>query len=160
MTSASASAHQAGSTAEQGAERAASSKTVEWLTRFGFVCYGVLHLLLAYLAVQIALGGGSQEGDQSGAFKKGAEQPFGKLVLIVMIVGLVGMAVWQALLAVVGHRNQRGKARAFERIASGARAVVYVVLAVTAGKVVAGAPASSAGSQQNATQGVMAKPAG
>jgi hypothetical protein len=160
MTSANASAHRAGSTAEQGAKRAARSKTIEWLTRFGFVCYGVLHLLLAYLALQIAFGGGGQEGDQSGAFKKVAEQPFGKLVLIVMIVGLAGMAVWQALLAAVGHRNQHGKARVFERIASGARAVIYVVLAVTAGKVVAGAPASSAGSQQNATQGVMAKPAG
>ncbi len=160
MTSANASAKRAGATAEQGAQRATHSKPVEWLTRFGFICYGVLHVLIAYLAVQIASGGASTEGDQSGAFKKVAEQPFGKVVLIVMVVGLAGLAIWQALLAAVGHRDQRGKARVFERIASGARVVVYLALAVTAAKVVAGAPASSAGSQQNATQGVMAKPAG
>lgn len=162
MTSAnaSASAKRAGASAEQGATRATNSKPVEWLTRFGFICYGVLHALIAYLAIQIAFGGASTEGSQSGAFKKVAEQPFGEVVLIVMVVGLAGLAIWQALLAAVGHRNQRGKARVFERVASGARAVIYVALAFTAGKVVAGAPASSAGSQQNATQGVMAKPAG
>jgi hypothetical protein len=160
MTSANASAKRAGATAEQGAERATNSKPVEWLTRFGFICYGVLHVLIAYLAVQIAFGGASNEGDQSGAFKKVAEQPFGEVVLIVMVVGLAGLAIWQALLAAVGHRDQHGKARVFERIGSGARVVIYVALAFTAGKVVAGAPASSAGSQQNATEGVMAKPAG
>jgi hypothetical protein len=159
-SAASASAKRAGASAEQGAQRATRSKPVEWLTRFGFICYGVLHILIAYLAVEIAFGGASTEGDQSGAFKKVAEQPFGKVVLIVMVVGLVGLAIWQALLAAVGHRDQRGKTRVFERIASGARVVVYLALAFTAGKVVAGAPASSAGSQQNATQGVMSKPAG
>ena len=160
MTSANASARRAGATTEQRAQRATRSKPVEWLTRFGFICYGVLHALIAYLAIEIAFGGASTEGDQSGAFKKVAEQPFGKVILIVMVVGLAGLAIWQALLAIVGHTDQRGKQRIFERIASGARAVIYAALAVTAGKVVAGAPASSAGSQQNATQGIMAKPAG
>jgi hypothetical protein len=89
-----------------------------------------------------------------------AEQPFGQFVLVVMIVGLAGMAIWQALLAAVGHRDQEGTSRVVERVASGARAVIYTVLAVTAGKVVAGAPASNAGQQQNATQGLMSKPAG
>jgi Domain of Unknown Function (DUF1206) len=159
-TGAKASAKRTGAKADQGAQRATHSKTVEWLTRFGFICYGVLHALIAYLALQIAFGGAGQEGDQSGAFKKLAEQPFGKVVLIVMVIGLAGLAIWQALLAAVGHRNQHGKALIAERVASGGRAVVYVALAVTAAKVVAGAPASSAGSQQHATQGVMAKPAG
>jgi hypothetical protein len=160
MTSANASAKRAGATAEHEAQRATHSKPVEWLTRFGFICYGVLHALIAYLAVEIAFGGSGAEGDQSGAFKKVAEQPFGKVLLIVMVVGLAALALWQALLAAVGHTDQRGKQRVFERLASAARAVIYAALAFTAGKVVAGAPASSAGSQQNATQGVMAKPAG
>src|SRR5262249_59000362 len=114
----------------------------------------------AYLAVRIAFGGASTEGDQSGAFKKVAEQPLGDVVLIIMVVGLAGLAIWQALLAAVGHRDQHGKARVAERLASAARFVIYLALAFTASKVVAGAPASSAGSQQNATHGVMAKPAG
>src|SRR5262249_56352382 len=75
MTSANASVKRAGATAEQGAQRATHSKPVEWLTRFGFICYGVLHVLIAYLAVRIAFGGASTECDQSGAFKNVAEQP-------------------------------------------------------------------------------------
>jgi hypothetical protein len=160
MTTANASAKRAGATADQGAQRAANSKPLEWLTRLGFICYGVLHMLLAYLVVQIAFGGGGKEGDQSGAFRTVAEQPFGKAVLVVMIIGLAAMAIWQALLAAVGHRNQEGRRRVFERIGSGARAVIYAALAVTAGKVVAGAPTSNAGQQQNATQGLLSKPAG
>jgi hypothetical protein len=50
--------------------------------------------------------------------------------------------------------------RVFERVASGFRAVIYAVLAVTAGKTLAGAPSSSAQKQQNATSGVMSHTAG
>src|SRR5690349_3520247 len=114
MTSANASARRAGSTAEHGAQRAANSKTLEWLTRFGFVCYGVLHLLLAYLVVQIAFGGGSQEGDQSGAFKKVAQQHATQGVMAkpagVWLVALAGVVV----LAVGAGMAWYGLKRKFE----------------------------------------------
>jgi hypothetical protein len=126
----------------------------------GFIGYGLLHLAVAWLAVQIALGHASNTGDQSGAFRTLAGQPFGRFILIFSIVGLSAMAIWQILLAAIGHREKYGASRAFERVASGARAVIYTALAFTAGKVVAGAPASSADQQQNATAGIMAKPAG
>jgi len=50
----------------------------------------------------------------------------------------------------------RGKERAFERAGSAVRVVIYGALAFTAGKVVVGAPASSADQQQQATAGVLA----
>lgn len=130
------------------------------LTRVGFVGYGLLHLALAWVAAQIAFGQAGEEGDQSGAFHKLAGQPFGELLLWFVIVCLLALAVWQAILAAWGHRDSHGRARAFERVASAARVIVYCVLAWTAGKVVLGSPSSSAEQQQQATAGMMAKPAG
>ncbi|MFB9183988.1 DUF1206 domain-containing protein [Dactylosporangium sucinum] len=125
----------------------------------GFVGYGLLHLALAWVAAQIALGR-SAEGDQSGAFRTLAEQPFGELLLWFVIACLVALAIWQAVLAIWGHRDTQGKHRIAERVFSAARVIVYLVLAFTAGKVVTGAPQSSAQQQQQATAGLMAKPAG
>ncbi|WP_238008193.1 DUF1206 domain-containing protein [Dactylosporangium sp. AC04546] len=137
-----------------------SSPALRYLSRVGFVGYGLLHLALAWVAAQIALGRSGQEGDQSGAFRTLAGQPFGEVLLWFVIVCLVALAIWQAVLAVWGHRDTQGKERLAERVFSAARVVIYLALAFTAGKVVAGAPQSSAEQQQQATAGLMAKPAG
>jgi Domain of Unknown Function (DUF1206) len=146
--------------ARRAAVRAANSDVLEAPTRMGFIGYGLLHLALGWLAVQIAFGRSSDEGDQAGAFRSLASQPFGRILLIAIVVGLAAMTVWQLLLAAVGHRAEPGWHRTFERLASLGRAVFYAALAWTAGKVVAGASTSGAEQQQNATAGVMAQPAG
>jgi hypothetical protein len=147
-------------TARGTARRTADSRVLVGLTRMGFIGYGLLHLAIAWLAIQIAVGNSGQESDQSGALQTLAAQPFGKFLLVLIVIGLVAMAIWQLLLAAVGHRNKRGKARTFERVASGARTVVYAALAYTAGNVVVGTPTSSAQQQQKATAGIMAHTAG
>jgi hypothetical protein len=136
------------------------SKALEVVTRAGFLGYGIFHLAVGWLALQLALGHPTGESDQSGAFQLLAGQPFGRVLLVVIIIGLVAMAVWQLLLAAVGHREESGHRRTFERIASAGRAIVYGALAYTAAKVVAGAHPSSANQQQNATAGILAHPAG
>jgi hypothetical protein len=136
------------------------NELLKGLTRVGFIGYGLLHLALAWVAAQIALGQGGEEGDQSGAFQKLAHQPFGEVLLWFVIVCLVALAVWQAILAAWGHRESHGRERVFERLSSAARVIIYCVLAWTAGKVVVGAPSSSAQQQQQAAAGIMAKPAG
>jgi hypothetical protein len=146
--------------ARRTAGRARRSNVLEVLTRVGFIGYGLLHLAVAWLALQIALGHPSDEGDQSGAFRTLARQPFGRVILVVVIVGLAAMAIWQLLEAAIGHHDEHGASRTAERVASVARAIVYALLAFTAGKVVAGAPSSNASQQQNTTAGVLAHPAG
>ncbi|WP_432986553.1 DUF1206 domain-containing protein [Dactylosporangium sp. CA-233914] len=138
----------------------ASNDLLKYLTRVGFIGYGLLHLALAWVAAQIALGQGGQEGDQSGAFRELADQPFGSVLLWFVIVCLLALAVWQMILAIWGHRDVDGKERVVERLSGGARVVIYAALAWTAGKVVLGAPSSSAEQQQRATAGVMSAPAG
>jgi hypothetical protein len=147
-------------TARRTARRAARSGSLETLTRVGFVGYGLLHLAVAWLAIQIALGHPTGEGDQAGAFRYLADQPFGRFVLIVTVLGLAAMAVWQLLLAFIGHREEHGFSRTAERVASAARTVIYGALAWTAYEVVVGSPTSHAEQTQQATAGVMAHPAG
>ena len=146
--------------ARQTAQRAARSDVLEVLTRTGFVGYALFHLAVAWLSLQIALGHPAGEGDQSGAFQTLVAYPFGKALLIVVIVGLAAMALWQLLLAAVGHQAEQGHARTFERLVSAGRTIIYGALAWTAGQVVLGAPPSSAGQQQTATAGILAQPAG
>jgi hypothetical protein len=147
-------------TVANSAGRLARSRTLETLTRVGFVGYGLLHLAVAWLAIQLVVGHQGGETDQSGAFATLAAQPFGRFLLIVVVVGLAAMAAWQALLAAVGHKAEHGKSRAFERIASLFRAVTYAFLGWTALRVVLGTPTSSAQQQQQTTAGVLAHPAG
>src|SRR3954452_13850832 len=77
------------------AGRAGASDALENLARVGLIAYGVVHLLIAWLALQLAWGGGGGSADQSGAMATVASQPFGKGLLWVLAVGLIALAVWQ-----------------------------------------------------------------
>jgi len=143
------------SRAESTASRAANSNALESLTRAGFIGYGIVHLLFAWLALQIAFGKPATEGDQSGAMMKLAEQPLGKFLVAAIGIGLVAMAIWQLSEALIGHTDEQGKRRVFERIASAFRTIVYAYFAYTAWKVFQGKPASSADSQQKTTEGLL-----
>jgi hypothetical protein len=147
------------------ADRAGDSGGLENLARIGLVAYGVVHLLVAWLALQLAWGGGGGEADQSGAMATLAKSPVGKPLLWVIAVGLVALAVWQAAEALHArgavHGVGRQKKKALQTIVkSVARAVVYVVLAVTAFKFAIGSGKSSAQQQQQGTAGVFGWPGG
>jgi hypothetical protein len=129
-------------------------------TRAGLVGYGVLHAAVAWLAIQIALGRPAAEGAQSGAFRLLASAPLGRVLVWFVAVGLVAMAVWQLLEALVGYTDETGRRRTVDRLVSVARTVIYVALAWTAVQVMRGAPASSAAQQAKATGGALAAPGG
>ena len=76
------------------AEKVVQSRWVEWLVRFGYLVRGALYLLVGLIAIQVALGGrGSTEG-KTGALAEISAQPFGKILLICMAVGLAGYSLW------------------------------------------------------------------
>jgi hypothetical protein len=142
------------------ASRVARSDLLQWLTRAGFIGYGLIHVLVAWLALQIALGQSGAEGDQTGALNTLAAQSFGRLLVTAVAVGLAAMAVWQVLEAAIGHRDERGAMRGAERLTSVARAVVYAYLGLTAVKVLRGAKAGAADQQQQTTSDMMSQPDG
>src|ERR1043166_9063672 len=104
------------------ARRAARSGWLEFLTRTAFVGYGILHLAIAWLALEI-VGHKPARADQSGAFELLGRQPFGHVLLVVIAVGLGAMALWQLLMAITGA-YPAGHA-GFERVASIGRVLVY-----------------------------------
>ncbi|GAA2286658.1 DUF1206 domain-containing protein [Glycomyces scopariae] len=137
------------------ASRAANSKPLELLARGGFIAYGVIHLLFAWLALQVAFGESSGETDQSGALNTLAQQPAGEFLVICIIVGMVAMAVWQAFEAAIGESGPQDRAAMAERVISGCRTVLYLYFAYLGYKVVSGANASQSQSQQSTASSMM-----
>jgi hypothetical protein len=142
------------------AGRAARSRPLHRLARAGFLGYGLMHVLMGWLAVQITFGRSSTEGDQYGAFGLLNRNAVGRAVLVAVMVGLAAMAIWQAFAAAIGHRDREGMRRAVERVVSGCRTVVYGYLAWLAGKVVFGGASSSAGRQERTTAGALGSAGG
>jgi hypothetical protein len=137
------------------ASRAANSKPLEYLARGGFIAYGVIHLLFAWLIVQVEFANSSAETDQSGALQTIARQPGGKFAVVLIIIGMVALAIWQAFEAAIGESGPRDRSAMAERVVSGCRAVLYAYFAYLGYKVVSGAKASQGDSQQSTTTSMM-----
>jgi len=76
------------------ADRATDSDAFEYAARAGFAVSGLLHLLIAYIILQIAFGSGGN-ADQSGALATLAGQTGGTVILWVAAVGLVALGLWR-----------------------------------------------------------------
>ncbi|WP_138734139.1 DUF1206 domain-containing protein [Modestobacter excelsi] len=147
------------------ADRAGNSDALENLARVGLIALGIVHLLVAWLALQLAWGGGGGTADQSGAMATLASKPFGKGLLWVLAVGLIALALWQLAEVLRWTPRLRGSGDAKKKatgkiVKSVAKAVVYVFLAVTAIRFATGGGQSSGQQQQSAVAGVFSWPAG
>ncbi|MEA2532856.1 MAG: hypothetical protein QOJ93_667 [Actinomycetota bacterium] len=143
------------------AEQAGDSASLELVARAGLIAYGVVHLLIGWLAMQMAWSvSDGKSADISGALKTLADQPLGEILLSLVAVGLVALALWQASEAIWGYRNRAGAERVRRQLSSGATAVIYAGLGVSAASVALGSGSSSSQSQKQATSGVLAWPAG
>ncbi|TIC85473.1 DUF1206 domain-containing protein [Nocardioides sp. GY 10127] len=119
--------------------------------RVGMAAYGVVYVLVGWLALQLALGdGGGSTASSTGALHQLAEQPLGAALVWAVAVGLILLVVWQAGTAIWGYADEDGKERLAHRAKSAARAVVYAAIAVSAIQV---AVADSSGSGQKSGGG-------
>jgi hypothetical protein len=110
--------------------------------RVGYAVSGVLHLLIAWIALQIAWISSGKSADQSGALQTLAGSSLGRLTLWVAVLGFLALGVWQlasALAVRTGGESSRWavKAKGF------AKAVVYLALAWTSFSFAKGQPSSS-----------------
>jgi hypothetical protein len=91
---------------EEHGRRAAKTPWIEGLARLGYITRGVLYITVGLLAVGVALGLGGTPTDKEGAIAAiGAHAP-GKILLIIIAVGLAGYALWgfiRALLDPLGR---------------------------------------------------------
>ncbi|MEO3827204.1 DUF1206 domain-containing protein [Actinomadura sp. B10D3] len=106
-----------------GIKQAAGHPWFHHMSRVGLVARGALYLLIGWLALQVAFGGG-QEADRKGALQEVAEKPGGGVIVWLMAVGFAALALWQCAEAVYGRPVPDGD-KPTKRLASAARGVVY-----------------------------------
>jgi len=126
---------------------AQQSDWVDHAARIGLLAYGVVHLVVAWLALQLAFGDREGSASSQGAVHELAQQPFGEVLVWAVGLGMVLLALWQAIEAAFGHRQHDGKKRLWKRLASAGKAVVYVVIAISAIKTATGSSSKSSEKQ-------------
>lgn len=151
-----------GDKVEEGAR--AARPGIELLGRFGYAAKGVVYILVGTLAVQAAMGHqGGQTTDQTGALTKVASLPFGKLILGLLIVGLLGYALWRAVQGILDteHKGSELKGLLMRCLYVGIGGI-YVALALSAVQLLMGNSGGSGGSEkaQGWTAWLMQQPFG
>jgi hypothetical protein len=145
---------------QTGGEKVARSRGFEWLARSGFVARGLIYGIIGILAIKLAVGAGGKTTNQQGALKTIAHQPFGKVLLILVAIGLGGYALWRLLRALLGHGPEDSDSK-FERVAALGSGIVYAGLcAVAIGILLGSGSSGGSGNTQKTTAGVLGWPAG
>lgn len=135
------------------------SDALDHAVRPGLVAYGVVHLVLGWLALQLAFGDSEGSASSSGAVRTLAQQPFGLVLVWLVFLGMVLLVLWQLWEAVSGHRSQRGTTRARKRLTSLGKSVVYGYIGLSAITIATGS-GSSGGGTDSMTARVMEWPGG
>ncbi len=143
---------------DEARRRADESDWMDHAVRVGLVCYGLMHLILAWLALRLSFGDSGGSASSQGAMHQLAKNPLGLVTLYVVAVGFVALVVWQAMEALWGHREHEGGRRTRKRLMSAGKAGVYAALAGSAFKTATGS--SSGSGTDGITARVMSLPAG
>ena len=120
-------------------QQAHQSEWLDWAIRAGLVAYGVVHLMVGWLAAQLALGEKSESASNAGALHALAEQPMGGVLIWMIAVGMMLLVVWRLLEFAMGYQDETDDAKRWrKRLASLGKAILYGVLAWSAVKVAVG----------------------
>jgi hypothetical protein len=99
---------------------------IERLARLGYLSIGIVYIIAGLLAAA----GGSTRGPK-GAFTFIRHQPFGRVALAVIVIGLAGYALWRFIDGIADSEDRGSDAKAIAvRIGSVARGVVYAAIAI------------------------------
>ncbi len=99
--------------------RVVRHETLAWvpkLARAGYASKGVLYATIGILAALAAFGDGNgKTTDSKGALHWLYAQPFGQVLLVFVVVGLVGYAVWRFVQATIDPEHEGGDAKAIAK---------------------------------------------
>jgi len=122
------------------------SRAFELLSRGGFVARGLIYAIIGILALKLAL-------------HTVAHQPFGKLLLTLVAIGLAGYSLWRFIRAAIGH-GPEGSDSGFDRLAAAASGVAYGAMCFIAVKILLGSGSGGSTSPKKAASGIFGWPAG
>jgi len=154
MTDMSSKAQRAGSQAE-------NSEWFDKAIRAGLVAYGVVHLLIAWLALQLAFGESEGAASSKGAMQQLAEQPFGTTLLWLVAIGMLMLVLWKLLDAWKGHEDEDDdKSKWAKKGFDVLKAVLYGTIGFSALRTAMGGGSSSKGGTDSTTAKIMDLPGG
>ena len=150
--------------AEQAVKQATASPWFERLARFGYAAKGAVYIVVGLLAAMAAFGTGGKTTDTRGALETIVEQPFGRVLLGAVAIGLIGYALWRFVQAFADAENKGSDAKGIGvRTGYAISALVHVGLALSAAQMALGSSSRSGGSdraEQGWTASLMAQPFG
>jgi uncharacterized protein DUF1206 len=150
----------AAANANQSAKQVAQSEPFKIGARVGILSWGVTHVVIAWLALQIAFGNSGERADQTGAFQAIAQHTGGKVLLWVLFIGFVFAFLWRLSEAVWGYTYVQDKKKNIrKRATSAVKAVLFAVLAYLAVSTAVGSGGGGQG-KQGATAVVLGWPGG
>jgi len=129
------------------------NRVVDAGARAGYAVNGFLHLLIAWLGLQVAFGRTGAKADPSGAMALVAGNPLGLVVLVAIVVAFVLLAVWQVGECVRGPDTG-------DRVKAAAKAFIYLALAWSAVLFLMGVGKSGQAQAKDATATLMDLPFG
>lgn len=137
---------------------------VEKLARLGFVAKAVLYMTIGVLASAAALRlGGTPASGQRGAMGALVDAPLGRVLLVVIAIGLFGYAAWRFIDAVMDPEGNGHDAKGIvKRARSVALGGLYVALGASAVKIALGHHEAASDGTQSAhyTARALATPGG
>jgi Domain of Unknown Function (DUF1206) len=143
-------------------KRAAGNSQLELLERLGYAVRGLLYAVMGILVLRIAVGiGGGQATDLSGSMVYLIGNPFGKLVLIVVMVGLAAYSVWGFIRAIYDPLRRGSDASGYmARLGFVSSALSYLAIVIFALQILAGSGATSGDATQKTIASILTHPAG
>jgi len=146
----------------QAVNRVVTSPWTERLARLGLAVRGVLYLVLGVLALRVAFGDRGQQANQNGALQEVASQPFGKVLIWIVAIGLTGYALWRLASAAFGTRADPAASKTSSRVRALLEGIGYGSVAVAAFRIAAsgGSSQGKRGSASGWTAKVLEWPAG
>jgi hypothetical protein len=140
-----------------------ASLWVERLGRFGYLSKGVVYGIVGLLAAQAAFGRGGKTTDTQGALQTIVNQPFGKFLLALVAIGLIGYVIWRFVQAIKDPENKGNDAKGLAvRIGYAVNGLVYASLALSAVQIVmgTGSAKNSSDSTEDSTARLLSQPFG
>jgi hypothetical protein len=128
--------------------------------RVGYAVSGVLHLLIGWIALQVAWSAsGGKSADQSGALQALAGNAAGRLTLWVAVVGFLALGLWQLANTLASHPSP-GSSPWPARAKGFAKTVIYLALAWASFSTAKGHPTSSKAQSADFTAAMLQHPGG
>ncbi|MCA1993240.1 MAG: DUF1206 domain-containing protein, partial [Coleofasciculus sp. S288] len=112
---------------------------MERLFRLGYAAKGVVYAIVGWLAASTTFGSGGRTTGMRGALRSLVNQPFGRVLLGSVAIGLSGYVLWRLVQAIMDTEHEGRDAKGIiVRLSYAGNGLIYAGLAITAVQIIIG----------------------